>query len=303
MIKKSIYFIIIASIILIMFGCEKQAQRLDKSNGQTMPAAGDNTNNQSPETGIVGSIPAPAFLAGSYEMRVINSGENTVEWAQGGTYSDSQSQTYTYLMEISHTETGLSARFTFGRISWSVRQNGQIAASMDTAKTEERNEENGLYYDLIGQSFTAAVDNQGNVSSISGVSEIIAAYPSAYQLISEKSLLSVAAEIFYPIPGVIGNGTSWQWGSTLYTADRTRDDLIGFLVSGAGQTPPPPEYDAEYDTTMTTTDISSVQGVLWMNKNNRAVQEVSTAWKSSGTITGAEQAIFSSSTSYVRVIS
>lgn len=234
-----------------------------------------------------GQFSAPSFFPGTYIMTNDTVNSQTYTDVNGKlVYSGSMLTRYIYTLDISVDET-ITCRYTFKSIYGSSTADGQSSVEVDTSDQSLRNDGNAVFYDLIGRSFTVTADKNADITGINGVDGILSEVSGADRLIDEELLYNMAEDLFYVMPDTLGYGTSWkrnQYGiENTYTVDRLSRGMLGVSIKGGSAGLPEPVRDDEGYTT-TYLSVDNITGSLWLDQTDRAVQEISTAQKSRGTI-------------------
>ncbi|MBE6760173.1 MAG: hypothetical protein E7554_08845 [Ruminococcaceae bacterium] len=239
--------------------------------------------------GIEGSYPAPQFRPGKYSM--VNTSTTVTEYVtENGAvyYSESAVSQYTYGLDISAAGSGLRCVMSFDGILITQTVSGETMVLLDTSTRDYLSASTEPYYDIIGQSFVVSIGADGSVTGIEGVEDIIAEYPGSAMLLDKDNLTGVASSFFYPIPDTFADGTAWTLKQydleNIYRLTSLARDRFGITITGPEQQPF--SYPTEDGLTLDYSKVSPLSGTLYMNKDNRALQEITSMQKSSGTITG-----------------
>jgi len=243
-------------------------------------------------SGLDGVYAAPTFKNGSYLLLTTTS--TTEDYTDGSgkvMYSYTSTTKYTYQLDIALTDSGLVCKYTFVNIYGAINDNGTLKIDINTTDPSNYSESVAHFYDLLGQSFIITADKNGRVTSISGLDSIIAAYPDTAALLDEATLLGMAGDLFYAQPAAYSAGTSWTVNSygldNTYTVSKLSSGRFGIDIAGADYTLPDPTTDASGYTT-TYTSCSPITGTLWIDQNDRALQELSTRQRTDGVISDAD---------------
>lgn len=245
----------------------------------------------SQESSLNGVFSAPAFKSGSYVMEssVIDKEEYTD--GNGGTlFTFSSTTKYKYLLDISADENGIICKYTFASIFGSSNTNGEETVELNT-DGEMSSEELKPYYDLIGKSFVVTASADCSRVEIAGVDELTAAVPGAAGLLDKDSLLSMARDIFYKMPSSFTDGTSWVVNSygvdNTYSVRRFERGRFSIGITGGEPALPSPTTSAEGYVTVYDS-ASPLTGTLFIDRDDRAVQELSTNQRYGGSISDAD---------------
>ena len=256
--------------------------------------SGTSDNADGSAASLNGAFAAPAFRDGRYRMvsSVVNA-EDYNDGAGSTLYGYSSTTRYEYLLDITAFADGIKCVYTFDRIVGSSDDNGTGAGDteLDTADKDAYTEELSPFYDLIGRSFTVQTDADCGSVSISGIDELLAAVPGANGLIDEETMLSMARDLFYPLPQTFTDGTSWTVNSygidNEYSVKRLERGRFNVQISGGESALPPPTTDANGYVTEYTS-CAPLTGTLMLDQSDRAVQELSTFQRYSGSISDSE---------------
>ena len=288
--------ILLAALLLCASGCGDD--KVDWVTGEAYATSGTGkttaaTSPTSPDVtdagSIEGSYPAPQFLPGRYSM--VNTSTTVTEYvtdAGAVYYSESTVSRYTYGLDISADGAGLRCVMSFDGILITQNVSGESMVLLDTSTRAYLNVSTEPYYDIIGQSFIVSIGADGSVTGIDGVEDIVAQYPNSAMLLDKENLMGVATSFFYPIPDTFADGTAWtleQYDlNNTYRLTSLARDRFGITITGPEQQPF--SYPTEDGLTLDYSRVSPLSGTLYMNKDNRALQEITSMQKSSGTITG-----------------
>ena len=276
--------IIIAAVLLIS-DCGKDDEGWLGSSG-----AASTEPNGSPgkeDAALEGVFAAPEFKDGTYTM--VSSAVTQEDYTDGTgqlMYTYSSTTRYTYRLDIKRQEGSIICTYTFADIYGASGENGATTVQLDTADPDKYSEELSMFYDLLGKSFSITADLRGNITEINGVEELLAACPDSASLIDKSVLLSMAADLFYEIPAAFSADTVWSRNqfesANTYTLTALKNGRFGIDIKGAQAELPDPITDASGYTT-TYTSVTPLTGSLWVDQYDRAVQELSTYQRSSGT--------------------
>ena len=141
---------------------------------------------------------APKFKSGSYTMesssvneQYFYSGKTVVSYTR-------MTQTYHYGIKLTVKNNGsMTAVYTFQRVRTGYEtEEGAIAT--DTSDKSGRNEDNAVYYDLIGQSFTVNIAKDYKLT-VKGIDAIHKKYPYTADVVTDDNMKEVASDLFYKI--------------------------------------------------------------------------------------------------------
>lgn len=263
-------------------GCsdpEDYPRRLDTASGTAQTTAAPQGDE------FLQPLAAPRVVPGKYKM--VTSSLQSLDYSMSGvTYlSASQEMIYTYNVEVRVADSGsVNMRFAFDRAQCIISQSGERQeGSFDTKDKDTKNSESEVWFDLIGKVFTADFDKSLEISSVSGVSDILAKNPEAKYLISEENLSALAAEVIFPLPESLSNGVSFtrrqtiteaQMIDVIYTVQKLRSGKLGLAITTEAETVlPEDEDDAETGYTVRYKKVDPFTGMLWVSTENRMLQE------------------------------
>ena len=299
--KRSLSFLLAALLVLLSLcaaGCggddidwvtgESYATSGNSSIGTTAPA---DTVPTVPSGSIEGSYDAPRFKPGKYTM--VNASTSLTEYVNdggGAYYSESTLSQYTYGLEISGSGDTTRCVMSFDNILISETIGGETTVLLDTSTRDYLSADTEPYYDIIGLRFTVIIGGDGAVKGIDGVDKLIAQYPNSAMLLDKENLIGVASSFFYPIPDTFENETAWELVQydlvNTYRVTSLARDRFGITINGPQQQPF--TYNTDDGLTVTYSKVSPLSGTLYMDMNNRALQEITSMQKSSGSITGSD---------------
>lgn len=260
-------------------------------SAQTTPSAATSAPTAA-DSGMSGSYAAPQFKSGVYEMvsTVINK-EVYTDGTGATVYEASVMTRYTYRLDIAVGSDGIDCKYTFKSVYGTTDLGSQTVVGVNTQDASLMSDDTKVYYDIIGKSFTSRANAQGELQSVSGIDEIIKQVPAAAAILGNELMQSLAADLFYAMPTSFEQGTSWQlvqYGITnTCTVQRIFGSNFGIDIKGGTITPAAPTTDSEGYTT-TYTETQPLSGTIWMDMTDRAVQEMSSQQKTSGTLTDPE---------------
>lgn len=236
---------------------------------------------------VSGVYAAPAFCSGTYTMlSTVSTSEDYTDGNGKVIYSYSSTTKYTYQLDITVDDNGIVCKYTFVNIYGAVNDNGTLTIDVNTTDPSNYSDSVAAFYDLLGQSFIVTADASGNILSLDGVSEIVAAYPDTESLLDTSTLLSMAGDLFYVMPSTFTDGTTWTVNAygvkNTYALSKLRGGRFGVDISSEDYELPDP-YTDSYGYTTAYTAFSPLTGTLWIDQNDRAVQELTTCQHSEGT--------------------
>lgn len=277
--------LIILAAVLLISDCGNDEDGWLGSSG-TSPAVSDSSTVR-PNTSLEGVFAAPDFKDGTYTM--VSSAVTQEDYTDGTgqlMYTYSSTTRYTYTLDIKRYTNAISCTYTFKDIYGASGENGANSVQLDTADPDMYCDELSMFYDLLGKSFSVTADLRSNIIEIKGVDELLTACPDSASLIDRDVLLSMAADLFYEIPATFSADTNWSRtqfeSANTYTLTDLKNGRFGIEIAGAKPALPDPVTDASGYTT-TYTSVTPLTGNLWVDQYDRAVQELSTYQRSSGT--------------------
>lgn len=279
--------LVILAAVLLISDCGKNDDGWIDSSGGELPGTLSDSSAGKDNSALEGVFAAPEFKDGSYTM--VSTAVTQEDYTDGAgqlTYTYSSTTKYTYQLDIKRQKNGIICTYTFKNIYGASGENGENAVQLDTADPDMYSEELSMFYDLLGKSFFITADSRGNITGITGVEELLEACPDSASLIDKSVLLGMAADLFYEIPATFDADTKWARtqfeSSNTYKLANLKNGRFGIEITGAQAALPDPFTDsAGYITTYTS--ITPLTGSLWMDQYDRAVQELSTYQRSSGT--------------------
>ncbi len=292
--------IFLAALLVMLSLCTSGCgdDKVDWVTGEAYATSGTgrttaSTVSTSPADSVTGSIegshPAPQFKPGRYSM--VNTSTTVTEYvtdAGAVYYSESTVSRYTYGLDITSAGEGLRCVMSFDGILITQSISGENQILLDTSTRDYLSASTEPYYDIIGQSFIVNIGADGSVTGVEGVEDIIAEYPNSAMLLDKDNLTGVASSFFYPVPDTFTDGTAWTLNQydlvNTYRLTSLARDRFGITITGPEQKPF--SYNTEDGLTLDYSKVSPLSGTLYMNKDNRALQEITSMQKSSGTITG-----------------
>ena len=237
-----------------------------------------------------GEFSAPKFKSGSYLMESSSVNEQYYYSGKSVISFTRITQTYSYDIALTVKKSGaMTAVYTFDRIRTGYEtDDGSI--SSDTADKSGRNEDNAVYYDLIGQKFTVNVSKDYKIT-ISGIDAIHKKYPYTADVVTAENMKEVASDLFYPIEAKLRQGSSWkltQVGLTnTYAVTGVKDGGVYVNISGRKLDLPEPYTSGGIKYTYK--KRQPLSGSLVMSLDNRMLQEQSSYQENSGVIESGEK--------------
>lgn len=291
--------ILLAAVLLLSVLCAAGCggDDVDWVTGETYATSGTGsagkttgtTTTTAVHSSIEGSHKAPAFKPGSYSM--VNSSTAVTEYVTpsgASYYSESTVSRYSYGLEISKKGDGLQCVMSFDNIYIAQTVSGETTVLLDTSTRDYLSADTEPYYDIIGLSFVVKLGSDGSVKGLEGVEKLLEQYPGSAALLDKENLLGVASSYFYSVPDTFADGTAWtleQYGlENTYRLTSLARDRFGVTITGPEQQPF--SYDTEDGLTVDYSEVSPLSGTLYIHKDNRALQEITSMQKSGGTING-----------------
>ena len=310
--------------LLILSSCQKKmpgrldgqypssaASSVSSVSSETRPAgteASDKTGSTAEGTSKTASdakqYPSPKFRSGSYTMesssvsqQYFYSGKSVISYTR-------ITQIYTYDIKLTVGKSGsMTAVYTFRRIRTGYETDeGAIAA--DTGDKSGRDEDNAVYYDLIGQSFTVNVSKDYKIT-VRGIDAIHKKFPYTADIVTDDNMKEVASDLFYKIGGNLRQGSSWKLTQSglknTYSVSSVKNGSVYVNIKGEQLALPQP-YTSN-GTTYTYKKREPLSGSLVMSLDNRMIQEQASYQENSGEIeSGGSRYTFSESASSVCTI-
>lgn len=252
-------------------------------------SAADGTSSQGQEAtepaGKSETFAAPRFQSGSYVMEASTVNEQYIYQGKTVQYEKKVSQIYTYGVKLTVKDSGaMKAVYTFRRIRTGY-EDSEGAMATDTKDKTGRTEDNAVYYDLIGQSFTVNISKDYKLS-VTGIDAIHKKVPEAADIIDDENMTEVAADLFYRLPENLAVGDAWK----LTQSDITNTYRVGSVKAGnmyvnikGGKLALPEPFTAS-GITYTYTSREPLSGSLVMAIDNRMIQEQSSYQENKGTM-------------------
>lgn len=229
--------------------------------------------------------PAPQFRSGVYTMESSSVNEQYFYSGKSVISYTRITQTYDYTIALTVKNNGsMSAVYTFNRIRTGYdTDDGSI--STDTKDKSGRSDDNAVYYDIIGQSFTVIVSQDYKIT-VKGIDAIHRKYPYTSDIVTEENMREVAADLFYRIDGTIKQGSSWQLEqvglTNTYTVSSVKDGSVYVNIKGRKLYLPKPYTSNGIKYTYKKREPLS--GSLVISLDNRMIQEQTSYQENSGVI-------------------
>ncbi len=300
--KRSWVFSVISAaaamaLVLTMASCEKEMPgRLDgqypSSGAESSEAAQDSssgesqTSSESVSPKDVREYAAPPFRSGSYVMESSSVNEQYYYSGQSVVSFTRISQIYTYGIRLTVKKNGaMTAVYTFRRIRTGY-ETSDGAETTDTDDTSGRDDDNAVYYDLIGQKFTVNISKDYKIT-VKGIDAIHKKYPYTADIVNNDNMKEVAADLFYQIGDTVSQGSSWkltQVGMTnTYTVSGIKEGSAFIHIKG-GRPELPEPFTTEDGMLYTYTGSEPLSGSLVMSMDDRMMQEQSSYQENSGKV-------------------
>ena len=178
----------------------------------------------------------------------------------------------------------MTAVYKFKRIRTGY-ETDEGAIATDTSDKSGRDEDNAVYYDLIGQSFTVNISKDYKIT-VKGIDAIHKKYPYTADIVTDENMKEVASDLFYKIGGSLKQGSSWQLEqvglTNTYTVSSIKDGSVYVNIKGKQLEIPKP-YTSD-GVKYTYKKREPLSGSLVMALNNRMIQEQSSYQENSGVI-------------------
>ena len=320
--RHSLGFIIAAAAVaficlLVLSGCQKKMPgRLDgkypdsvsssaaaeKETGDDSSSSGDFSETAASQTDgdqktitsssekTVKKYSAPKFKSGSYTMESSSVNEQFFYNGKSVISYTRMTQTYNYDIKLTVKSNGsMTALYTFKRIRTGYETNDGAIAT-DTNDKSGRNEDNAVYYDLIGQSFTANISKDYKIT-LKGIDAIHRKYPYTADVVTDENMKEVASDLFYKIDETLKQGSSWQLEqvglTNTYTVSSIKDGNVYINIKGKQLDIPKP-YTSD-GIRYTYKKREPLSGSLVMALDNRMLQEQSSYQENSGVIESGDK--------------
>lgn len=267
-------------------GCEKEMPgRLDGGLTSEQTAVTSGTAGATGTTAPRGkAFDTPRFAAGTYRMTASSVNETVFYQGQQIPFYEKTTQSYTYRITVTEEPDGAwKAQYTIERIMlrYDTKDETETVDTADTGKSveerderDQRDEFTSVYFDLIGQSFTADISRNGTVS-LSGLDKIHRNVPDSADVIREDNMREVVSDVFYPLPDKLHTGDTWQLTQSgivnTYGVSSTNSQSVFVDIVG-GELALPAPY-TENEITYTYTSCDPLSGTLTVNRDNRMIQE------------------------------
>ena len=233
---------------------------------------------------------APKFKSGSYTMESSSVNEQYFYSGKSVISYTRMTQTYHYGIKLTVKSNGsMTAVYTFQRIRTGYEtEEGAIAT--DTSDKSGRNEDNAVYYDLIGQSFTVNIAKDYKLT-VKGIDAIHKKYPYTADVVTDDNMKEVASDLFYKIDGSLQQGSSWQLEQVglknTYTVSSIKEGNVYINIKGKQLEIPKP-YSSD-GIKYTYKKREPLSGSLVMALDNRMIQEQSSYQENSGEIASGDK--------------
>ncbi|MBQ9901425.1 MAG: hypothetical protein IJM51_03445 [Clostridia bacterium] len=235
-------------------------------------------------------IPAPKFRTGSYTMESASVSEQYFYSGQSVISYTRVTQTYHYDIALAVKKDGfMTAVYTFQRIRTGY-ETEEGATVTDTHQKSGRNEDNAVYYDLIGQSFTVSISKDYRIT-VKGIDAIHKKFPYTADVVTDENMKEVAADLFYKLKDSIQQGSSWKLRQVglqnTYTVSSVKDGSL--YVNIKGEKLDLPEPFTSDGVTYTYKKREPLSGSLVMAMDNRMIQEQSSYQENAGVIQSGDK--------------
>lgn len=226
---------------------------------------------------------APKFRSGRYTMESSSVNEQYFYSGKSVISYTRMTQSYTYDIRLTVKGNGsMTAVYTFRRIRTGY-ETDEGAIATDTNQKNGRNEDNAVYYDLIGQSFTAHISKNYKIT-VKGIDAIHKKYPYTADVVTDDNMKEVASDLFYKIDGSLQQGSSWQLEQVglknTYTVSSIKEGNVYINIKGKQLEIPKP-YSSD-GIKYTYKKREPLSGSLVMALDNRMIQEQSSYQSNTG---------------------
>lgn len=233
---------------------------------------------------------APKFKSGSYTMESSSVNEQYFYSGKSVISYTRMTQIYNYDIKLAVNNSGtMTAVYTFKRIRTGY-ETDEGAIATDTSEKSGRNEDNAVYYDLIGQRFTVNISKDYKIS-VKGIDAIHKKFPYTSDIVTDDNMKEVASDLFYRIDRNIQQGSSWQLKqvglTNTYTVSSIKDGSVYINIKGKQLEIPKPYTNDGIKYTYKKREPLS--GSLVMALDNRMMQEQSSYQENSGVIESGDK--------------
>lgn len=273
------------------------ADETEQTSGQKT----DTKQTKSSDAGQVKEAAAPAFRSGNYTMESSSVSEQHFYSGKSDISYTRVSQIYNYDIKLTVKKDGsMTAVYSFRRIRTGYEtEEGSLVT--DTNEKSGRDEDNAVYYDLIGQRFTVSVSKAYQLT-IKGIDAIHKKFPYTADIVTDENMKEVASDLFYQMDGSLKRGSAWtltQAGmKNTYTVASIKNGSVYVNIKGEQLELPKP-YTSN-GVTYTYQKREPLSGSLVMALDNRMIQEQSSYQENTGVIeSGGKRYTFSESAASV----
>lgn len=263
-------------------GEESDKEKLQNGNAEDTTSSSAGTK--------VKTYAAPKFQSGSYTMESSSVNEQYFYSGKSVISYTRMTQTYHYKVKLTVRSNGsMTAVYQFSRIRTGY-ETDEGAIATDTNDKSGRDEDNAVYYDLIGQSFTVNISKDYKIT-VKGIDAIHKKFPYTADIVTDDNMKEVASDLFYRIDDSLQQGSSWQLHqvglTNTYTVSSIKDGSVYVNIKGKQlEIPKPYTNDGVKYTYKKRQPLS---GSLVMALNNRMVQEQSSYQENSGVIESGDK--------------
>lgn len=288
---KAAAFALLAALSLTACG-QKMPERLDGkyptgAEGVSSAAVSDAPSSQEEPPEDDGAVwTSPKFRSGSYRMKSTTVGEQYYYSGKSLISYAKVTQTYEYDIRLTVRKNGsIKAAYTFrGILVESETQDG--TSVIDTSDSSGRDNDTAVYYDLIGQSFTAEITAKYAIT-LSGIDAIHRKYPYTADVVNDSNMKEVVSDLFYPLSKELKPGSTWsltQVGMTnTYRVSGEKEGRLYINITGEQPELPEPFTDSD-GMIWTYTRRDALSGNLVMDLTDRMIQEQSSYQENAGRI-------------------
>ena len=233
---------------------------------------------------------APKFKSGSYTMESSSVSEQYFYSGKSVVSYTRMTQTYYYGIKLAVKKDGaMTAVYTFNRIRTGY-ETDEGAIATDTSDKSGRDEDNAVYYDLIGQSFTVHISKDYKIT-VRGIDAIHQKFPYTADIVTDENMKDVAADLFYRMDGSLRQGSSWKLRQVglknTYTVSSIKDGSVYVNIKGEKLDLPKPYTSNGMKYTYKKRDPLS--GSLVISLDNRMLQEQSSYQENAGVIESGDK--------------
>lgn len=190
------------SVLCLLFftGCDNTDDYHTPNVSTVSTSAQDNTT-------ALDSVDAPPLKEGTYSMCCTF--KQSADYSYGGSsYMNTDWNIGSwYSAALSKNDDGYTIKLTITRKNYTYNYNGEDAVLYDTEDKSTLAADTKVYFDMVGQSFTAVYDKDMKLTAINGAEKIYEKYPDMKTYLPKNDLKAVAQELVLELPAVINKDT------------------------------------------------------------------------------------------------